>query len=177
MANDIKSPTALFDTLENINNAIPISVTNDLIDFQKDDYKQSISFLKSYKGSRGTFNSYRREVERLLHWSWIIANKSIKDLRCSDIEAYLAFCQKPPISWIGTKKLPRFGDRGWRPRQAQSPLLHLNSRDNVDSERFSRRAISLFVKPSRTRSSIWYLSSAVKCLYAIGNLDSSQSGH
>lgn len=123
MANDIKSPTALFDTLENINNAIPISITNDLIDFQKDDYKQSISFLKSYKGSRGTFNSYRREVERLLHWSWIIANKSIKDLRRSDIEAYLAFCQKPPISWIGTKKLPRFVEKNgvriynpeWRP--------------------------------------------------------------
>ncbi len=120
MKNDISLPKPLFDTLENINNAC--SAIN-LICFKRNDYQYALSFLKSYKGSRGTFNSYRREVERLMHWSWLIANKSIKDLRRSDIETYLAFCQKPPISWIGTTKFSRFiekdGERicnpEWRP--------------------------------------------------------------
>jgi hypothetical protein len=46
-----------------------------------------IAFLKNYIGSVGTFNSYRRETERLLQWSWLIAKKSIKQLRCEDINA------------------------------------------------------------------------------------------
>lgn len=108
MTNEIKSPIPLFDTLENIN----ISIShNEWINFNLKDYDHAIAFLKSYKGSIGTFNAYRREVERLLHWSWLIAKKSVKDLRRADIETYLAFCQSPPVSWIGIKKAPRFVDR------------------------------------------------------------------
>lgn len=62
----------------------------------------------SYNGSHATFNAYRRELERLLHWSWKVTQKSICDLRRVDIELYLAFCQKPPENWIGLKKVPRF---------------------------------------------------------------------
>jgi len=61
-----------------------------------------------YNGSQATFNSYRREVERILHWSWLYANKPITELRRAEIEDYLKFCQNPPKTWISVKKVPRF---------------------------------------------------------------------
>lgn len=72
------------------------------------DFIQAKSFLIAYNGNEATFNAYRREVERLLHWSWFIAKKSVKALKRADIETYIEFCQKPPSEWIGLKKAPRF---------------------------------------------------------------------
>lgn len=95
----------LFDTLENINN---IDETNPLSQQYLSDYQYAILFLKSYNGSQATFNAYRREVERFLQWSWLIAGKSIIELRRTDIETYIAFCQAPPAHWIGVKKAPRY---------------------------------------------------------------------
>jgi site-specific recombinase XerD len=120
MANNVKSPKPLFDTLENINNICDQSEWEDM---NLKDYDHTLAFLKSYKGSQGTFNAYRREVERLIHWSWLVANKSIKELRRVDIEAYLTFCKSPPLTWIGIKKAPRFIEKEgiripnveWRP--------------------------------------------------------------
>jgi len=111
------SPKPLFDILENIDDLLNHAV------FNHDDYRHATAFLKAYTGSQGTFNAYRREVERLLQWSWFIANKSVKDLRRADIEGYIAFCQSPPLTWIGTKKVPRFIEKNgeripnpeWRP--------------------------------------------------------------
>lgn len=75
---------------------------------QQSDVTMAASFLQCYVGSQGTFNSYRREVERLLQWSWNIKNKTLVDLRRDDIEDFLRFCQQPPLNWIGIKKAPRF---------------------------------------------------------------------
>lgn len=91
--------------------------------YNLDDIKISIAFLKSYNGSRGTFDSYRREVERLLHWCALVANKSLKELKRDNIESYIQFCQDPPKSWLGKTKPPKFivanGERvpnpKWRP--------------------------------------------------------------
>jgi len=113
---------ALFDDLKHIGEAcgaIEAALSAD----QVLDYRQSISFLKSYTGSQGTFNAYRREVERLLQWSWSVENKTLKELRRDNIEAFIEFCQKPPKSWIGVKKAPRFIEKNgerlqnpeWRP--------------------------------------------------------------
>ena len=45
------------------------------------DFLQTQAFLKSYsRKSEATYRSYRNEVERLLLWSWTIANKSIIQL-------------------------------------------------------------------------------------------------
>lgn len=117
--NKLTVPLPLFDSLEfieknNISNNTKINI---------DDFKQVLAFLKCYKGSLGTFNSYRRELERLLHWTWLMAKKSLKDLKREDIENFIRFCQKPPKSWIGIKKAPRFIDKEgkrtpnaeWRP--------------------------------------------------------------
>lgn len=70
--------------------------------------QKALEFLKSYKGSQGTFNAYRREIERLLHWSTLVAKKTLKDLKRQDMEDFIHFCQKPPKSWIGVNKFPRF---------------------------------------------------------------------
>jgi site-specific recombinase XerD len=89
----------------------------------KNDFQYTLNFLKSYTGSLGTFNSYRREAERLLQWTWLIKDTTLTQLKREDIEQYIHFCQNPPKSWISLKKVPRFinknGDRipneTWRP--------------------------------------------------------------
>jgi site-specific recombinase XerD len=89
----------------------------------KSDYKHALQFLYSYRGSSATFIAYRREIERLLHWSWHIANKSLKDINRTDIESFIEFCQNPPAEWIGVKNVARFIDKNgervpnpnWRP--------------------------------------------------------------
>jgi site-specific recombinase XerD len=112
--------TPLFDTLTNmsIDHNLPTIAEN-----YKYDYQYAWQFLYSYRGSEATFNAYRREIERLLQWSWIKANKSIKNLNRADIENFIEFCQSPPKDWIGTKNVSRFiekdGSRianpNWRP--------------------------------------------------------------
>ena len=102
---NIPTPLALFDDFKNIDNGETAALEN-LIN--KEDYQKALTFLKAYKGSRGTFDSYRREIERLLQWAWNIAGKTIKILRREDIEAFVRFCQSPPKSWIGFKKATRF---------------------------------------------------------------------
>lgn len=72
------------------------------------EFEISLDFLKCYIGSQGTFNSYRREIERLLQWSWHIKQTHLKNLKRDDIEQYIRFCQKPPETWIGLHKVPRF---------------------------------------------------------------------
>ena len=79
-----------------------------------DDFTYALSFLRCYTESIGTFNSYRREVERLLQWC---AHKklSIIELTRDDIDQFVKFCQHPPIGWIGLKKVMRFtGKNGIR---------------------------------------------------------------
>jgi site-specific recombinase XerC len=92
----INSLLALFDDLKHIKNerVLPTFTKEQVLDYNK-----ALSFLKSYTGSLGTFNTYRREIERLLQWSWHIAKKTIKELRREDIENFINFCQKPPKSW------------------------------------------------------------------------------
>lgn len=117
MSKDLQQPPLpIFDSLEYITQQVS-DVGLDL------DFIKAKNFLESYNGSDATFNAYRREVERLLHWSWWVAQKSVKDLRREDIASYLEFCQSPPLHWIGVKKAPRFIEKDgqrvpnaeWRP--------------------------------------------------------------
>jgi site-specific recombinase XerD len=122
MTNKKQGPLLLpfFDALNYIKKQLP---PNHLSQIQKNDFSISQSFLKSYSGSLGTFNSYRREVERLLHWCYLIAYKSLKQLKRDDIEEFIRFCQNPNKLWIGIKKASRFVEKeglrvpnsDWRP--------------------------------------------------------------
>lgn len=104
-------PQPLFDTLENIHD-IPTSVLNYLdtlaVAAAKKEVMLCIEFLKSYANSKDTFTAYRREIERLLHWSFSIAKKSLKEINRNDIRDYLQFVASPPKTWIGTQIVNRF---------------------------------------------------------------------
>ncbi len=104
-------PKPLFDTLENIND-VPQCVVEYIQSLLiPDAYKEfalSIQFLKSYANSKDTFTAYRREIERLIHWGWLIRKKSLKELNRNDIRDYLQFVTSPHSSWMSTKIVRRF---------------------------------------------------------------------
>lgn len=115
-------PAPLFDSLQNLLNK-ELEYKIDLSKYSKTDYKYIGEFLLSYRNSEATFNAYRRETERFLHWCCLVAGKSLNEIKRSDFEQYLDFCQKPPKSWITTKNAPRFLNKDglripnseWRP--------------------------------------------------------------
>jgi site-specific recombinase XerD len=72
------------------------------------EYGYVLHFLYEYRGSSETFNAYRREIDRLMYWSWFVQEKSLLALKRLDIEAFIEFCQKPPKRWINLKKVSRF---------------------------------------------------------------------
>ena len=140
----------LFDTLERVKDqSFPSHYAEqESSAWLAEDFRKAKAFLLSYNGNATTFNAYRREVERLLHWSWLIANKSICDLRRSDIEAYLQFCQQPPDTWIGLGKVPRFIDLEgkrmpnplWRPFVATVSKAAHRQGKQPDRQRYSLSA-------------------------------------
>lgn len=91
----------IFDNLDNL-------IGNFKDQRYPDDYLHAQNFLHSYRGSAETFKSYRREVERLLQWSWYIKKQTINTLTRQDFEAFLEFCQHPPLAWIANKQVQRF---------------------------------------------------------------------
>ncbi len=82
-----------------------------LPDYAAKEYYYALMFLYSYRGSLDTFNSYRREIERFIQWSWFIHKKPVLQLKRLDIEAFIEFCQKPPKRWIGVKTVSRFHEK------------------------------------------------------------------
>lgn len=137
----ITTPLPFFDSLGHVKKQAP---PNHLSQTQKNDFLITLSFLKSYTGSVGTFNSYRMEIERLLHWCLLIANKSIKNLKREDIVTFVRFCQKPKKSWIGIKKAPRFIEKEgsripnpeWRPYVATISKAAFRKGKKPDISRF-----------------------------------------
>jgi len=89
----------------------------------EEDYQHARDFLLSYRGSKDTFNSYRRDIERYLQWCYLKENKTLMQIRRAEFERFLAFCQKPPKSWIATTIQPKFIEKDgekipnpkWRP--------------------------------------------------------------
>ncbi len=116
----------LFDTLENITNT-PYCVRDylkslSIVDAEKE-FSLCLEFLKSYINSADTFTAYRREVERMLHWAWLICKKPLKEVSRNDIRDYMQFVNTPPKAWITTKTVTRFIEKeglripnpDWRP--------------------------------------------------------------
>ena len=110
-------PKAIFDnaaelSLQQIPKTVPVA--------WQTDYQAALAFLLSYQYNAQTFNSYRREVERLAQWAWFVGKHSLLQLTREHIEAYLGFCQKPPVSWIAEKNVARFIDDRQRGRIANA---------------------------------------------------------
>jgi site-specific recombinase XerD len=127
MSIQVPTPRPLFDTREMLEEAHP-----DLVEYiqslsipQADrEHKLCMEFLKSYANSNDTFTAYRREVERLLHWSWLVCKKPLIELSRNDIRDYLKFIHEPPLNWMSVNIAHRFkqnalGEReanpAWRP--------------------------------------------------------------
>jgi len=102
--------------------------------FQQD-YQLAKAFLLSYRGSQDTFNSYRRDIERFLQWCFFQANITLKQVKRDEFEAFLAFCQKPPLSWIAlmveerfiTKDSEKIPNPKWRPFVAKVSKVETKS--------------------------------------------------
>ncbi len=115
------------------------------LSFARQDYQHALQFLYSYRGSDATFNAYRREIERLLQWSWFVAGKSIKKIRRDDFETFVSFCQKPPNTWIGIKTVARYtAQQGirkphseWRPFVASISKLASRAGTIPDIKKYS----------------------------------------
>ena len=119
MKNDGLLP--LFDTINHLqHNAVNVVLPEERF---KADFVYTLNFIKSYDGSLGTFNSYRREVERLLQWAWRVKNITLPELKRDALEEFIHFCQNPPKTWIGPHKTPRYIEKdglrqpnpAWRP--------------------------------------------------------------
>jgi len=132
----------IFDSIDYLDNRTSFNHLSKA--YNHNDIKQSLFFLKAYKDSQGTFNSYRREIERLLHWSTLIKHKSLGELKRTDIEDFIGFCQKPPKSWIGIKKVPRFieqeglriPNQKWRPFVATISKAAYRKGERPDTKKF-----------------------------------------
>ena len=131
MTSNLKAPSPIFDTLDSMENpyrTLSFDVrgfvsSKELASEASVDYEYALKFLYSYNGSTATFNAYRRELERFLHWSWTVCGLSVLFLKREDIEEFVQFCQAPSMSWIGVKTVTRFvlkdgvrvANPDWRP--------------------------------------------------------------
>ena len=113
MAASHYKPIAIFNTLNDILELYQAtqateSAQQPIKDWFKQSFKQSsikppsyaakdkllaLRFLHHYRGSKDTFGSYRRELERLLQWSWFVKGQSILKHKRQDIEAFIEFCK------------------------------------------------------------------------------------
>ena len=125
----------------------------DMPSYAQKDYKLTLNFLYNYRGSADTFVAYRRDLERLLQWSWFVRGQSVLKHKRDDIEAFVEFCIKPYKRWIGFKKVARFKlsdgkklpNKEWHPFEA-----HVSKKDHKfgikptkDDYQFSQQALKV----------------------------------
>ncbi|MDX2219219.1 MAG: tyrosine-type recombinase/integrase [Burkholderiales bacterium] len=76
------------------------------------------AWLDRYADTKATFDSYRKEAERLLLWSTLHLGKPVSSLVHEDLLAYQRFLAdpQPAARWVlsGPRKLPR-SHPSWRP--------------------------------------------------------------
>lgn len=123
----MQKPIALFDQSQFLTEEENSNVLNYLktieIDGAEREYNIVKQFLISYAGSADTYTAYRRDVERLLQWSWLVLKSPITNINRHNIISYLQFIQNPPSSWIMCQTYPRFinqegkriANKKWRP--------------------------------------------------------------
>ena len=136
-----KAPRPFFDTLEHTDSPCNNPVTSS--DVEKilgkcsseaaEDYQVATEFIFTYRGSQETFRQYRKTLEQLLAWTWLVNNKSLKEMQRQDIEKFMEFCVRPPKAWIGKTRQRRFRHvRGVRtPNPKWRPYCSKLSRYNV----------------------------------------------
>ncbi len=146
MASNLPKP--LFDSLEEWENTIK---TIQSPAFGLYDLSAATDFLLQYRANKATFESYRREIERLFQWAWYVKEKSILELRRQDMENYIDFCINPPQHWIGTERVLRFINKGgvrvpnpkWRPYVAtvSKHAFKKGEKPNINAYQLSQKSL------------------------------------
>ena len=147
----INAPSPLFDGIDWLPEQ-PCAITYQTLEGMQlngvhDEYALAKRFLMSYQGSEDTFNSYRREVERLCQWSWLIKQKLLKHIDRHDIAEYFDFVQNPPEQWVARKHSPRFAFNTHGARVPSPNWRPFLMRQHVKNEHGS-------IKPSMTQATI-----------------------
>ncbi|UVM19171.1 hypothetical protein LOY42_12995 [Pseudomonas sp. B21-023] len=70
-------------------------------------YEHAKEYLYGFR-NRNTYEAYRKYVERLLLWTYIIKRKPIYELSEIDLHEFNEFCKSPPKDWIRTSYERRF---------------------------------------------------------------------
>lgn len=154
-----RRPKPLFDTIKNFN-ATPLPYDFDGMDWYKKDYQLACDFLKQYNGSASTFRAYRREIEKLLQWSWLIAKKSVLELKRDDVEKYIEFCMKPPKSWIGVKNVARFINRNGQRTPNPEWRLFVVSVSKAEFKKGNRAKVEDYKASEKTIKEVFVISSS-----------------
>lgn len=90
------------------------------------DHEAIQAYLARFQGH--TERVYRKELERLLLWSVMVAQKPISSLLVSDAEAYKLFIAKPDAHFVGRNGTKRFTPT-WKP--FSGPLSSASQRHAV----------------------------------------------
>ena len=145
-----KPPAPIIDNLEHIGNPFRTKsfsaksyIDSPGVNFDHD-LEYALKFLYSYNGSTATFNSYRREIERLLQWAWRIECTSVFRFQREHIEDFIKFCLNPPQAWIGSKNVARFKKKqdervpntDWRPFVVTIPKSEFSKGKSADASKF-----------------------------------------
>lgn len=143
-----KTPSPLFDSMEILKKQ---NGCQKLTDAQNKDFQRAREFLLMFQNNEMTFVAYRREIERLMQWCHLKANKTLNQLKRDDIDQYIRFCQKPLKSWIGLKKVPRFinkdgariANKEWKPFVVTLPKAQIHEDKKPDIENYTLSEKSL----------------------------------
>ena len=107
------TPYPLFDSIHDLEQGVSPwhqKYLGTLISNALEEYTLACKFLLSYRGSLDTFTSYRREVERLCQWCWLIKKIPLCDMEREHMAEYIRFVQNPPLDWVANKHSSRFSD-------------------------------------------------------------------
>ena len=114
--------------------------------------KCAIRFLAYHSHPLGTFNNYRTFVERLLLWSWIVAEQTVLTLDKETFTNFITFCKMPPSNWVGFSTTARFAqvdgnsvfNESWRPFNIRASKDVGARSPKVETLRFIRSVCSSF---------------------------------
>ena len=83
----------------------------------KNDLQAAYHWVNLYDEVPKTYNTYKREVERLLLWCQYERGRCLRELKVEDFEAYFNFLKSPPFTWCATRSQLRKGrdSTEWRP--------------------------------------------------------------
>lgn len=126
----------LFDTADRLNEMSDVDTYRTLHTFlssnsaiTNEHYAVALEFLEKYKTVKGTFTSFRSEIQRFLLYLWVVKQRSLATIDEGLLTDYLSFIRKPKKTWIAQGNHAAFTDSSdgrsanpkWRPFVQRKP--------------------------------------------------------